>query len=38
MSYEMQRVDDKLKSMVNSTANKDKDKKKRFSISRWKRA
>lgn len=34
MSYEMQRVDDKLKSMVNSTVNKDKDKKKHFSISR----
>lgn len=38
MSYEMQTVDDKWKSMVNFTANKDKDKKKDFSISRKKRA
>lgn len=34
----MQTVDDKWKSLVNSAANKDKDKNKQFSISRKKRA
>lgn len=33
----MQTVDDKWKSMVNSTANRDEDKKKHVSISRQKK-